>query len=587
MHRPLASDRMYTQYFGLNEAPFSIAVNPRYLFMSPRHRDALAHLLYGVGAGGGFILLTGEVGTGKTTINRCLLEQLPSDTDIAIILNPALNAIELLASVCDELGVDYNSQQHTLKCLTDQLHNFLLENHARGRRTVLLIDEAQHLDFDVLEQIRLLTNLETNSEKLLQIILIGQPELAQMLARPELRQLNQRITARYNLEPLDLDETGAYIQHRLQVAGMNPERVIFAPSVVQGIYKVTRGIPRVINVLCDRLLLGAYGRNKSRVDHAMLKLAAEEVLGEPYSFTPTWRWLLLAAAAGLLVWGGGWLLGNYSAAPTAGSAPIEDHAPAAAVASEPVLAAASSPIATREAETSEQIAPALVQEQDSAASMVNALQPEEADVFSTMLVPREVFALLWAMHSLEPVPEAPCSLEVQSGLACFEGEALTWDELVSIDRPVALETITPERFSTEVLLVGIAGSSAWVLAGESVAQVKVAELAPYWTGRYRFLWRVPDGFKTSLRLGQDSDAVAEVAQWFARLDSQAEPLTGTRFNGALQQRVRLFQQDHALVGDGVVGLQTLLKLDEQLGMHVTAAQARLWLQEATSKGPEQ
>ncbi len=259
------------------------------------------------------------------------------------------------------------------------------------------------------------------------------------------------------------------------------------------------------------------------------------------------------------------------------------------------MAATSSPIATRDAETSEQIAPALVQEQeqeqeqeqDSAASMVNALQPEEADVFSTMLVPREVFALLWAMHSLEPVPEAPCSLEVQSGLACFEGEALTWDELVSIDRPVALETITPERFSTEVLLVGIAGSSAWVLAGESVAQVKVAELAPYWTGRYRFLWRVPDGFKTSLRLGQDSDAVAEVAQWFARLDSQAEPLTGTRFNGALQQRVRLFQQDHALVGDGVVGLQTLLKLDEQLGMHVTAAQARLWLQDATSKGPEQ
>ncbi|HDY81655.1 MAG TPA: AAA family ATPase, partial [Halieaceae bacterium] len=215
---------MYYQYFGLTEAPFSIAVNPRYLFMSARHRDALAHLLYGVGAGGGFILLTGEVGTGKTTINRCLLEQLPDNTDIAIILNPALNAMELLASACDELGIVYDVDKHTLKTLTDSLHAFLLDNYDRGRKTVLLIDEAQHLDFDVLEQIRLLTNLETHSEKLLQIILIGQPELAQMLSQPQLRQLNQRITARYNLEPLNLDETGAYIRHRLEVAGMTSGR---------------------------------------------------------------------------------------------------------------------------------------------------------------------------------------------------------------------------------------------------------------------------------------------------------------------------------------------------------------------------
>ena len=271
---------MYHQYFGLTEAPFSIAVNPRYLFMSPRHRDALAHLLYGVGAGGGFILLTGEVGTGKTTINRCLLEQMPDDTDIAIILNPALNAMELLATVCDELGIGYDHEKHTLKTLTDSLHRFLLANHEKRRKTVLLIDEAQHLDFDVLEQIRLLTNLETNSEKLLQIILIGQPELAQMLGRPELRQLNQRITARYNLEPLSLEETGAYIRHRLQVAGMNPAQEVFPAAVVRGIHRYTRGIPRLINVLCDRMMLGAYGRNLGRTDQAMLRLAAREVMGE-------------------------------------------------------------------------------------------------------------------------------------------------------------------------------------------------------------------------------------------------------------------------------------------------------------------
>lgn len=198
---------MYHSHFGLSESPFSIAVNPRYLFMSARHRDALAHLLYGVGSGGGFILLTGEVGTGKTTINRALLAQLPDNVDLAIILNPALSAIELLAAVCDEFAIEYPAEGSSLKALTDALHRFLLSNFQRGRKTVLMIDEAQHLDFEVLEQIRLLTNLETDEEKLLQIILIGQPELAAKLARPELRQLNQRITARYNLEPLNAQET--------------------------------------------------------------------------------------------------------------------------------------------------------------------------------------------------------------------------------------------------------------------------------------------------------------------------------------------------------------------------------------------
>src|SRR6056297_3677415 len=304
---------MYYQYFGLKEAPFSIAVNPRYLFMSARHRDALAHLLYGVGAGGGFILLTGEVGTGKTTINRCLLEQLPQDTDIAIILNPALNALELLASVCDEFGIDYPhgsaQDRPTLKMLTDRLHRFLLENHQRGRKTVLLIDEAQHLDFDVLEQIRLLTNLETNSEKLLQIILIGQPELAQMLARPELRQLNQRITARFNLEPLNREETAAYIRHRLQVAGLAPGTEPFPPAVVRGIYRHSRGVPRLINLLCDRLLLGAYGRQATRVSPRLLRGAVREVTGEGGA-ADRWRVslaialpvLALAAVLALLWW---------------------------------------------------------------------------------------------------------------------------------------------------------------------------------------------------------------------------------------------------------------------------------------------
>ncbi|MBT4521082.1 MAG: AAA family ATPase, partial [Halieaceae bacterium] len=303
---------MYNQFFGLDEPPFSIAVNPRFLFMSKRHRDALAHLLYGVGAGGGFILLTGEVGTGKTTINRCLLEQMPDDSDIAIILNPTLNALELLASACDELGIEYDPDKHTLKTLTDKLQAFLLANHSRGRNTVLLIDEAQHLDFDVLEQIRLLTNLETNSQKLLQIILIGQPELAEMLSRPELRQLNQRITARYNLQPLSRRETLAYIRHRLQVAGLPPGREVFPESLVATIHRETQGIPRLINVLCDRALLGAYGRNKTRVDKGMVRTAAREVkggeAGSRYLVVRYWPLALAAVVVvvGLGLWQGLW-----------------------------------------------------------------------------------------------------------------------------------------------------------------------------------------------------------------------------------------------------------------------------------------
>lgn len=584
---------MYYQYFGLTEAPFSIAVNPRYLFMSNRHRDALAHLLYGVGAGGGFILLTGEVGTGKTTINRCLLEQLPTDTDVAIILNPALNALELLASVCDELGIEYDHQSYTLKTLTDKLHGFLLDNHARGRKTVLLIDEAQHLDFEVLEQIRLLTNLETNSEKLLQIILIGQPELAQMLARPELRQLNQRITARYNLDPLNLDETSAYIQHRLQVAGMSPERVIFTPAVVRGIYKATRGIPRVINVLCDRMLLGAYGRNASRVDHDMLQLAITEVLGEQAASPPPWRWLALAAMVLLLVWAAGWVLGKYSGAPAVAPAgdTVADNAPVVAAASGDAGAtlvtgttgsagaANDMPIAEAEPAPAEAspVAPA------STVPPEPAPAPQAIDIASAMQPSGDTLARLWALNSDLPAPEFPCLDGLQYGLACTEGEVWTWDELAAFNRPLSLETITPERFSAETLLLGIEGARAWVWTEAGVVQVSLAELAPWWTGRYRFLWHPPPGFTKPLALGDDSSVVAAVAQLFARLDRQPQPLAGTRFNRALEQRVRMFQKQHALIDDGMVGVQTLLKLNEQLGIDVTAQQARMQLQQPSTQ----
>ncbi|HEY7885314.1 MAG TPA: AAA family ATPase, partial [Cellvibrionaceae bacterium] len=269
---------MYHQYFGLSESAFSIAVNPRYLYMSGQHKEALAHLLYGV-QGGGFVLLTGEVGTGKTTIIRSLLEQLPEQTDIAMVFNPMASVPEILGMICDELQVEYDKGQSSVKYLTDRLHSFLLNNHARGRNTVLLIDEAQLLSAEVLEQVRLLTNLETNTQKLLQIILVGQPELNTLLSQPRLRQLAQRITARFHLSPLGLAETRAYIAHRLQVAGLNAEKNPFTPAIVKKIHSFSGGIPRRINILCERILIGLYGHNQHLANNKIFTLAKKEVVG--------------------------------------------------------------------------------------------------------------------------------------------------------------------------------------------------------------------------------------------------------------------------------------------------------------------
>lgn len=281
---------MYYEYFGFSAPPFSIAPDPRYLYLSPRHNEALAHLLYGLQSqSGGFVLLTGEVGAGKTTVCRCVLEQAPADCDVALIYNPKLGIEELLSTLCDELHIRYPSGTKGTKAFVDRLNARLLESHAKGRKTVLIVDEAQNLDDEVLEQLRLLTNLETSERKLLQIVLLGQPELIERLARPEMRQLTQRIVARYHLANLLPNEVANYIHHRLTVAGVR--RNLFPMPTVRRIVRHTRGNPRLINVLCDRALLGAYTQGLDTVDPATLDRAAEEVLGR-HAIGGGWRqWL--------------------------------------------------------------------------------------------------------------------------------------------------------------------------------------------------------------------------------------------------------------------------------------------------------
>ena len=332
---------MYTSHFGLKALPFSISPDPRYLYMSDRHRAGLAHLVYGVQQHGGFVQLTGEVGTGKTTLCRCLLEQLPPEVDVALILNPRVTVAEFLAAVCDELRISRSAGTWGVAMLVDALHRYLLDAHARGRRTILIVDEAQQLSWTVLEQIRLLTNLETSTRKLLHIILIGQPELSTLLAQRKMRQLSQRVTARYHLVPLRRAQTSAYVQHRLRVAG--GDTALFTPAAIRAVHRRSGGIPRMINVLCDRALLAAYARGTRRVTTATVRLAARDIQGN------VTRWgavLRFAWRAGVVVLGGSALAGALLA--TAGRSPVvHEPGPSLARTSESRTVALSPPAGER------------------------------------------------------------------------------------------------------------------------------------------------------------------------------------------------------------------------------------------------
>src|SRR5579862_996446 len=285
---------MYLAFFGLAEKPFSITPDPRYLYLSARHADALAHLVYGISEAGGFVQLTGEVGTGKTTIIRSLLSRTPQEAEIALILNPRLAPQEFLLALCEELGIGVPDTAGTSsKEIVDVLNRYLLRAHAQGRRVVLIVDEAQNLGVDVLEQIRLLTNLETETQKLLQIILIGQPELRTLLAREDLRQLAQRVTGRYHLDPLTRAETTAYVRHRLRVAGATAD--IFTQGALREIHHISRGIPRVINIISDRALLGAYTQDLHQIPASLVRRASAEVFDQEVA--PSWMPLLIGGMA--------------------------------------------------------------------------------------------------------------------------------------------------------------------------------------------------------------------------------------------------------------------------------------------------
>ena len=521
---------MYLSYFGLAEAPFSIAPDPRYLYMSQRHQEALAHLLYGVNAGGGFVLLTGEVGAGKTTVCRCFLEQIPASCDVAYIFNPKLTVAELLSTICVEYGIAVSPGDISNKMYIDRINAFLLDAHAKGRHTVLIIDEAQNLSADVLEQLRLLTNLETNQHKLLQIILLGQPELAAMLAQPELLQLAQRIIARYHLGPLDKREVAAYVQHRLEVSGAT--RQLFPAALMGSLYRLSRGVPRIINVLCDRALLGAYSQSRERVDRATLKQAAYEVFHNPASQR---RSQLRPLLAGLLLASTALAAALYQRAePTPPPAKIMEQE----VVSKPVAA-------TSQLETL-----ADVLEWPSGRAIADSKQMAYAALFK-----------MWGTEYQKSGKAGDeCRQAQAAGLRCMTGRG--WlDDLRRLNLPAVLQMHDKQGQEFSATLTELDDKSATFAVGDANMKVALGVLASQWSGHYTLLWRKPPVASKKLRIGDYGPDIKWLNKQFAQLDGKTSGVAAKElFDEEMERRVKRFQTDQGLIPDGRVGPRTMSRL---------------------------
>jgi len=538
---------MYAAYFGLKEAPFRLTPDPTYLYMSDRHREALAHLLYGVSEDGGFVQLTGDVGTGKTTLCRALLAQLPPQVDVALILNPRLTVPEFLASVCDELKIPYPRDTTSPKVFVDALDRYLLDAHARGRRTVLLIDEAQGLSVEVLEQVRLLTNLETTREKLLQVVLIGQPELVPLLARDDLRQLAQRITARYHLEPFTETDTHAYVCHRLHVAG--GRRGLFSEAAIRRIHAESRGIPRLINIICDRTLLGAYAQDKRRIEPGMVARAAAEIRGRGTRARSVafWRWVTVAAFAAAVVVGGMALAPEHLARRLG----FRLLSPVSIGGSIPHTAAG---------------LPSPGQDVTPPAPAAAGLLPTLAQVLADPGIRTDAasaFTALYARWRLDQPAakgQQACDGGRDDGLRCLARTG-SWTKLRRYDLPAVLELASPTQARHYALVTGFGGQTVNLEIGGRPFTVPLSEVDPLWDGVFIVVWRPPALTNVPVAPGMRAKDVEWLRDRLAAVDGVADDATDRRlYDRALKERVIGFQRSRVLDPDGLVGEETLAQL---------------------------
>jgi general secretion pathway protein A len=541
---------VYSEFFGLNEKPFAITPDPRYLYMSARHTDALAHLLYGISESGGFIQLTGEVGTGKTTLIRSVLEQLPAKADIALILSPQLTTLEFLATIVQELRCPQPADR-TVKAHIDVLNTHLMQAHADGRRVVLIVDEAQTLSPELLEQVRLLTNLETSKQKLLQIILIGQPELRELLDRPEMRQIAQRITGRYHLEPLRKDETRAYVSHRLRVAGTQTD--IFTKRAIDALYKYARGIPRLINVIADRALLAAYTKDQRSVDAKLVSAAAAEVFGIRRK-APWWPFATAMAGAAAIVLG----VTNLGNAPAL-SEPPQERFLGAPAAPPPQTAALSIDASAAPAPHEQDAA------EPAATPTLAALLEDPKFALTADGAIAELLAQWGAAY--DPARGEPCIQAQERGLRCLYQRRGTLSELRRVNWPAVLSLVAPDGTERPVVVTGLGYDHAQLVANGATFKLPLAELSYYWFGDHLLLWRPGDAPARDLMPGVDDDGVRWLRETLARLagETSATPAS-TRYDDALEQRVRAYQRSHQLTVDGIVGARTQIAMLAELDL---------------------
>lgn len=528
---------MYREHFGLQDNPFSISPDPHYLYLSGSHREAMAHLLFALRGDGCFVLLTGEVGTGKTLVCRCLLEQLSEDVQVALVLNPRLEVSELLATICDELGIAYPQTGTGTKGYVDALNRFLLDAHGRGLTTVLIIDEAQNLSAAVLEQLRLLTNLETNRRKLLQIILIGQPELRSLLQRDDLRQLAQRITARYHLGPLGRSDLRPYLSHRLEVAGV--KRPLFTAGALRRLFALSSGVPRLVNTLCDRALLGAYARGRHRVNAALVNAAGRELaVGRPRS---RWAFALFVIMALAIPVAGWWWQGlDGRLQPPAGT--VTDTSRTNSASAQPELA--------------EMAAESTGTDDDAWFDGVDPAREDLQEAWSVLLN-------LWG-NPLSEAGEA-CRPGPKSGYACLRSSA-TLANLLALDRPAILPLHRSDGEEFYGVLAAVRGSEVVLALGNRVGMLPAERLQKMWLGEFLLLWQPPPGVAGVVGPGSQGPAVS----WLDRtLSLLGIPGGGSRgetqtFGPALAERVKQFQVRNGVQPDGIAGPQTLILLTNAL-----------------------
>mgnify|MGYP001828993034 CR=1 FL=1 len=614
---------MYNDYFGFKEAPFSIAPDPRYLYMTPQHREALAHLVFGLNSEGGCILLTGEVGTGKTTICRCLLEQIPDQANVALVLNPKVNETELLESICDELDIDYPESDNSLKTYTDRIYNFLIESNRRNEKTVLIIDEAQNLDSKVLEQLRLLTNLETDKRKLLQIIILGQPELLDILAKNEMRQLAQRITARFHLQPLDKMELKAYISHRLAVAGQSIQ--LFPENSIKLIYKLSKGVPRLINIICDRALLGAYVENQYTVTPTIIKKAAIEVFGELKVVEQNQRvkrWLYpLTAAAGVVFLISALLafylynrnnsdvdllpaiaIENNGEKPV-GSDDSNNQSIENAAATTDSLAqqrpstdainsdlenslAVSSPgndgkqdsSYAKENTATDGLDSETVEEQEKQITAVTdnndkSTATNSVDDISAMLEsapndPATAYQQLfrtWGQQYEKNTRLTACKQAEKFSLSCLYRHG-NINSLRLHNRPAVLTLLDDQGGKRYITISAIDGDIASVYSNNQLYRVKLKEIDRYWYGQFILIWDKPEDYSAVIKPGDSGDIIYWLNRQLEKINNTHSPdIIISKYDSYLVDKVKAFQSEQGLIADGMVGPITIIHLNNELG----------------------